>query len=554
MVCTLSLTLSTPRTADGDFRDVVARLEKTSSIIEELRRISGNAGLSLGVLHHGQVIHKANYGYRDVEAKIAPDSDTAFYIASLSKAMAANAFTSLANDGMVSLETKLVDLVPEYSDPSIDIKCKELMTEANPIDLMAHRLGTTGGNGFWSQKGSKVLVDKSETARILGSLQPLKPFRSSFIYSNWSYGLLGEIMESISGEDLESLFQRTLFRPLGLQGSSLNAISGTWDNVTKCYQALSDGTAYEIPPTPYNAGSARAAAGAVKSTVNDLLHLYSAWMAAAKDQASTGQSRTPGSPFVDVSAQWTSHNHVTDESNYGLGWIMTTLPAKVSIVSQNPFEGSDVPVLAKGTAPRRLLYHHGSVLGGISCVYLLPDTDTAIVVLGNSFDLFDTPDFISQVLLEALLDVPEPNEYMALAEGLVKRNMSPYLAVAAKLAVEQIRGTSPSLPLVDYSGKYYNEAGNFFLEVKVLPNGEGLQMLPMSVEESAYDLRHYHYDVFMWPGANRDLQLKEALFPQPIPGFYKVEFQVDGEGKVVSATWQIDRLIPEGETFYKESL
>ncbi|GAP85015.1 putative beta-lactamase transpeptidase-like protein [Rosellinia necatrix] len=538
--------------SQGDYEDIVARLESTTSVIEELRRITGNAGISLGVLHHGRVIYRANFGYRDMEAKIAPDSNTAFYLASMSKAMAANALTSLVKDGKVSFETKLADLVPEYRGASDILKCKELATEATLLDLMTHRLGITAGNNFWSQKGAKVLVDKSETARIVGFLQPVVPFRSSFMYSNWGYGLLGEIMESVSGEDLESLFQRTLFKPLGLERSSLEAIAGQWENVTKCYQALSDATPFEIPPTPYNEGSARAAAGAVKSTVNELLHLYGAWMAAANDQASTGHDETPGSPFKHVSAQWMPHNKITEESDYGLGWVLTNLPAKASITSLNPFEGPDVPVLAKGTAPRRLVYHHGSVIGGLSSVYLLPDTETAIVVLGNTFDLFDTPDFISQILLEALLDVPEPNEYAELGRRIAASTLSQLPVTAAKLAAEQVQGTSPSLPLEAYAGKYYNLAGNFFLDVSVLPRGEGLKMVPMSVEESAYDLRHYHYDVFFWPGADRDLQLKEALFPQPLPGFHKVEFRVDDQGNVASANWQIDRAIPDGETFYKK--
>lgn len=532
---------------------MVARLESTSSVIEELRGIAGNAGISLGVLHHGQVVYRANFGYRDVEAKLAPDSDTAFYIASMTKAMAANALTSLVKDGKVSLDTKLVDLVPEYRDASATLKCKELATEATLLDLMAHRLGITAGNNFWSQKGAKVLVDKSETAKIVGFLQPLVPFRSSFTYSNWGYGLLGEIMESVSGEDLESLFQRTLFKPLGLQRSFLKAKVGEFANITKCYQALSDATTYEIPPTPYNSGSARAAAGAVKSTVNDLLHLYGAWMKAAQDQATTDQDQSLKSPFTHVSAQWTPHNKVTEESDYGLGWVLTNLPAKASITSLNPFEGPDVPVLAKGTTPRRLVYHHGSVLGGLSSVYLLPDTVTAIVVLGNTFDLFDTPDFISQILLEALLDVPEPNEYIERGRRIIASTLSQFPVTAAKLATEQVQGTSPSLPLQAYAGKYYNQADNFFIDVSVLPGDEGLKMVPMSVEESAYDLRHYHYDVFFWAGADRDLQLREALFPQPLPGFHKVEFRVNDQGNnVVSATWQIDRAISDGETFHKK--
>ena len=37
----------------------------------------------------------------------------------------------------------------------------------------------------------QVLIDKSETARIVGFLQPLATFRSKFMYSNWGYGPRG---------------------------------------------------------------------------------------------------------------------------------------------------------------------------------------------------------------------------------------------------------------------------------------------------------------------------------------------------------------------------
>ncbi|KAH8882375.1 hypothetical protein GQ53DRAFT_457335 [Thozetella sp. PMI_491] len=118
-------------------------------------------------------------------------------------------------------------------------------------------------------------------------------------------------------------------------------------------------------------------------------------MVAAKDQASTGQAHTPGSPFTHVSAKLTPQNKVTEEIDYGLRWVLANLPVKVSTTSLNPFEGPDVPVLAKDTAPRRLVYHHGSVISAPSSVHLLPDTKTAIVVLENTLDLFHTSDFIS---------------------------------------------------------------------------------------------------------------------------------------------------------------
>ncbi|KAI1150227.1 beta-lactamase/transpeptidase-like protein [Nemania diffusa] len=99
-------------------------------------------------MHYGKAIYRANYGYRDVASRLPPTSDTVFPIASMTKAMVASAFATLVDDGQLSWETKLSDLVPEYRQMSDHIKCPELVTKANRIDLLAHRLGLTTGNNF----------------------------------------------------------------------------------------------------------------------------------------------------------------------------------------------------------------------------------------------------------------------------------------------------------------------------------------------------------------------------------------------------------------------
>ncbi|KAK1750428.1 beta-lactamase/transpeptidase-like protein [Echria macrotheca] len=526
---------------------ILARLSETSSLIESIRAITGNPGVSVGVLHHGKPIYAANYGYRDVATKTPPDSDTIFPVGSLTKAMVATLFAALVEEGKVSFETKLSDLVPEYNQPSEDLRCKELATEANLIDLLAHRLGITMGNNFWSQKSQQVLVDKAETAKIVGFLQPLVPFRSKFMYSNWGYGLAGEILEDVARTDLQSLADQVLFKPLGMNRTTMGDAFG--ENVAKSYMALSNATPFEIPTTAYVAGKARAGAGACKSTVNNLLRFYGAWMAAAKDQDASGKTHTPGSPFKHTAVQWTKHSTITDGSDYGFGWVLAQLPGKGGLVGVNGYESPELPIIAKGTTPRRLVYHQGSVCGALSAVYLLPETESAVVVLGNGFDLCDTPDWIAQLLLEALLDAPERNDYVDLAKRASANALSHHQPTVDQLAAEQEHDT-PVQPLEQYTGKYFNKAGNFFLEVAVSSDGTGLVLIPQGFLNTAYNLHHYHHDVFAWD-CDRDAESKEALYPQFAIGLHRVLFQTDDSGKVVSLNWQIDKAIPEGEVFTK---
>ncbi|VUC29535.1 unnamed protein product [Clonostachys rosea] len=527
--------------------EIVRRLEKTGPIIDQIRCISGNAGLSLGVMHQGKAIYRANYGYRDVGAKLAMDCDTVVPIASITKAMIASALASFVDRGKLSWDTKLSELVPEFRSKTDEIKCTELVTEATLTDLLTHRLGLTGGNYFWSQKNQQVLVDKSETARILGSLQPIAPFRSKFIYHNWAYGLAGEILEGLAGESLEEHCQRTLFQPLELHRTTLAHPKD--EHYAKCYMALSDATTWEVPPTAYTSEKARAGAGACKSTVNDLLAFYGAWMEAAEDQNRSGNTSSPDSPFHRIRDLWAPHATINNESKYGLGWVLTQLPAKAGLVGVNSYEcPGEYPVVAKGTEPQRLIYHQGSVVGALSAVYLLPECQSAVIVLGNSFDLCDTPDWVSQLLIETLVDSPERNDYVELAQRTSANALTHHQLTIDRLAREQEKETNIK-PLDVYCGRYYNKLGDFYLEI-TRHGDHGLRMAVQGFENASYFLQHYHHDEFYWP-CDRDAESKEALYPQSSIGLHKVYFSPDADGKIRRCNWQIDKDIPEGEVFEK---
>jgi len=48
----------------------------------------------------------------------------------------------------------------------------------------------------------------------------------------------------------------------------------------------------------------------------------------------------------------------------------------------------------KGVASQLVMYHQGSVLGTLAIAILIPDTESAIVVLTNSLSLDDIPDWV----------------------------------------------------------------------------------------------------------------------------------------------------------------
>jgi CubicO group peptidase (beta-lactamase class C family) len=68
-------------------------------LINGIGNISGTAGLSLGVIHEGEVAYLQNAGFPDVAQKRYADSNTIYPIGSLSKAFTAAGVGLLAEDG-----------------------------------------------------------------------------------------------------------------------------------------------------------------------------------------------------------------------------------------------------------------------------------------------------------------------------------------------------------------------------------------------------------------------------------------------------------------------
>ena len=268
--------------------------------------------------------------------------------------------------------------------------------QANVIDLLAHRTGLAQKNCYWHQSRQQLLLPKGESASTIGILEHVGTLHETFLYSNLVYAFVGFVLEKWVGESFGSFVQTQIFEPLDLHRTIIGSPSP--GNVAKSYQFLNDGTAWEIPNPQIQDNTIMDAAGGAKSYVNDLLKYYVAFLAAAKHQIEQNCSCTPGSPFRQAGDMVKSHMEASSfgphPQSYGLGWVVTELPSVLGLVGLNGRElGEDMPVVGRNVKSRtRVWYHNGSLPGAFSSVYLLPDSDTVIVVLSNSLGTTDAPD------------------------------------------------------------------------------------------------------------------------------------------------------------------
>lgn len=242
-------------------------LPQLAPAIDKIASLSGVPGVSVGVIHDGHVVFRYNYGHGDVAAKTSTTSDTIYPIASLSKSFTAFLYASLVHDGLADWSTPIREILPDFHSAS-----SEVSMEATPVDLISHRTGIAGGESlYWH---GQPLLNDSDIIPVFGSQPSVHRFRTGWMYNNLGYAIVGLAMIALSGQTYSELFQSRIARPLGLDRTGLAFDQCESCDVAKAYLTTEDGTPFENENPLIPAGTAMVAAGAIRSSVNDLLVFY----------------------------------------------------------------------------------------------------------------------------------------------------------------------------------------------------------------------------------------------------------------------------------------
>jgi len=214
-----------------------------------------------------------------------------------------------------------------------------------------------------------------------------------------------------------------------------------------CYNVLDDGTQTRIRCVKAGDDGFSGPSGSIPICVSDVLKLYSALLASAKDQLAIGRTSTRDFPlkqFNHMSARIPIHQATRGEVSYGSGWARVQLPGPMGDVGCSPpLIPKGMPMVWKGVASQLVMYHQGSLLGTLPVAILIPDNKSAIVVLTNSLSLDDIPDWVEWLVLEELRKVPERNHYIQSGRTSAAENAKWYAATTEELQKQRRAGTSP---------------------------------------------------------------------------------------------------------------
>ena len=214
-------------------------IEKLIQQVVDAGRLAGAATL---VWRHGEVVHTAAVGRRDLAHDLPVERDTIFRIASMTKPVTTAVALMLLDEGRFALDDPIEICAPEFAhlrvlrDPEGALDATgEARRSITFRDLLTHRSGLTYGDFHRGPIGrvyTEVLgatIDNPLTpdewiARV-ATLPLIDQPGAGFHYSI-STDLLGFLIARIENEPLGAVLARRLFAPLGMHDTGFTVPGG----------------------------------------------------------------------------------------------------------------------------------------------------------------------------------------------------------------------------------------------------------------------------------------------------------------------------------------
>lgn len=305
-----------------------------TSAAHSLKERTGIPGLAVAVIDKDRV-STATVGTDANGHRVT--TSTPFLLGSVSKSLTSAAVYALTERGTLSLDDD-VATAAERNDLSPGL------ASITVRQLLNHTSGLSTHAGL--EHADQFLTGTDAIERALGDLPSLTPSEpvGRYAYSDLNYLLLGYIVERASGQPFTHAVQDLVLSPAGLENVALDhkeaarlelgAGHRRWFGMWRAFDR-----GYDDSGAPY---------GYAATTVDGAVAYANAWLPGGKLPETTRTEATRGV----VSS---------GDDQYGAGWRVGT------------YEGE------------RLVHHTGATPGYFAHVWLLPDSDRAVVVLANGY-------------------------------------------------------------------------------------------------------------------------------------------------------------------------
>jgi methyl acetate hydrolase len=255
----------------------------TMPMTEKLKAALANAGVAGGVAITGNaagttMIHA--FGQRDLASGAAMAEDTLFQIASMTKAVVSVAALQLVEQGKLSLDAPIGDLLPDLANPQVitgfgDDGAVQTRPATTPITLK-HLLTHTSGLGYDFMSADMIRARGPEGPPPFGAKAGLITPLLFDPGERWEYGIstdwAGQAVEAASGQRLDAYVAEHITGPLGMADTSFFPDEASRARAASLYMRSPEGLA----SMPMEIGGGEAAefvsgGGGLYSTAPDYL-------------------------------------------------------------------------------------------------------------------------------------------------------------------------------------------------------------------------------------------------------------------------------------------
>ncbi len=234
------------------------KTDKVDKLFEEWDS-TVSPGVSMAIIHNGEMIYKRGYGMANLEHNVPNTSETVFRIGSTSKQFTAACIAILSLQGKLSLDDDIRKYLPELPVYEKPITVRHLVHHTSGVRdyLGLARLSGKSGHDFYTPEETVDMIARQKGLNFLPG--------DEHLYSNSGYFLLGVIISRVSGKSLDAFAQEHIFKPLGMKNTHFH------DDYTKIVKKRADGhrrtkDGFKILNTTLN----HVGDGGVFTTVEDL--------------------------------------------------------------------------------------------------------------------------------------------------------------------------------------------------------------------------------------------------------------------------------------------
>lgn len=270
LILALLLMLAAPAPATG-----------VDAAVPEIRRTFADwmldqrvPGLVWGIVADGRLVHVEAAGVQDLARRRPVTADSAFRIASMTKAFTAHAILQLAAEGRLSLEDKAVVHVPELAGWADAVRVR---------DLLHHTAGFVTDDPWGDRQ--QAMPEAEFTALLKAGVPMNRPVAAVHEYANLGYAILGRIVTRVAGEPYQQHIARTLFAPLGMTATTFEVRDVPDARLARGYRF--EGGRHV--PEPVMGDGAFGAMGGLVTTAND----YAKWLAYLLDGLARAERTVP---------------------------------------------------------------------------------------------------------------------------------------------------------------------------------------------------------------------------------------------------------------------